>query len=107
MSPLAGSHSLPEVIFLVEEAPEGGFTARALSESIIIETDDLAELHAMVREGSSLPASTRARRRRSSSFTSTLTKSFGDGSRIAKHRSNLRHGSEGAAQIELREVQVA
>jgi hypothetical protein len=41
---------LPEVIFLVEEAPEGGFTARSLGESIFTEADDLAELHAKVRD---------------------------------------------------------
>ncbi|HZA40619.1 MAG TPA: 2-oxoisovalerate dehydrogenase [Actinomycetota bacterium] len=40
----------PEVIFLVEEAPEGGFTARALGESIFTEAEDLAELHAKVRD---------------------------------------------------------
>ena len=42
--------SLPELIFLVEEAPEGGFTARALGESIFTEADDLATLYRMVRE---------------------------------------------------------
>ena len=41
---------LPEVIFLVEEAPEGGFIARALGESIFTEADDVAELHAKVRD---------------------------------------------------------
>ena len=41
---------MPEVIFLVEEAPEGGFTARALGESIFTEAEDLAELHAKVRD---------------------------------------------------------
>jgi hypothetical protein len=46
-----GSSSLPEVIFLVEEAPEGGFTARALGESIFTEANDLADdLHAKVRD---------------------------------------------------------
>lgn len=39
-----------ELIFLVEEAPEGGYTARALGESIFTEADDLTELHAMVRD---------------------------------------------------------
>ena len=38
------------MIFLVEEAPEGGFTARALGESIFTEADDLADLHAKVRD---------------------------------------------------------
>jgi hypothetical protein len=50
MSSSIGSARLPEVIFLVEEAPEGGFTARALGESIFTEADDLADLHAKVRD---------------------------------------------------------
>lgn len=41
---------MPEIIFLVEEAPEGGFTARALGESIFTEADDPADLHAKVRD---------------------------------------------------------
>jgi len=39
-----------EIIFLVEEAPEGGYTARALGESIFTEADDLESLHEMVRD---------------------------------------------------------
>lgn len=39
-----------EVIFLVEEAPEGGWTARALGHSIFTEGDDLPSLHENVRE---------------------------------------------------------
>ncbi|HEX2091832.1 MAG TPA: hypothetical protein VHG28_05485 [Longimicrobiaceae bacterium] len=39
-----------EIIFLVEEAPEGGFTARALGESIFTEADTRAELHDAVRD---------------------------------------------------------
>jgi hypothetical protein len=45
-----GNAGLPELIFLVEEAPEGGFTARALGESIFTEANDLTELHAQVRD---------------------------------------------------------
>jgi hypothetical protein len=41
---------MSELIFLVEEAPEGGFTARALGESIFTEADTLLELHAQVRD---------------------------------------------------------
>ena len=41
---------MSELIFLVEEAPEGGFTARALGHSIVTEADTLKELHANVRE---------------------------------------------------------
>ena len=39
-----------ELIFLVEEAPEGGYTARALGESIFTEADSLPELQANVRD---------------------------------------------------------
>jgi hypothetical protein len=51
-----------ELVFLVEEAPEGGFTARALGVSIFTEADTVAELHDRVRdairchfEGSQIP----------------------------------------------------
>ena len=39
-----------EIIFLIEEAPEGGYIARALGESIFTEADDLASLHQQVRD---------------------------------------------------------
>ena len=39
-----------ELIFLVEEAPEGGYTARALGASIFTEADDVATLEENVRE---------------------------------------------------------
>jgi len=39
-----------ELIFMVEEAPEGGYTARALGESIFTEADDLASPHEQVRD---------------------------------------------------------
>jgi len=39
-----------EIIFLVEEAPEGGFTAHALGASIFTEADNLAELRAEIRD---------------------------------------------------------
>jgi hypothetical protein len=41
---------MKEIIFMVEEAPEGGFIARALGESIITEADDMDSLKAMVRD---------------------------------------------------------
>ena len=41
---------MDEVIFIVEEAHEGGFTARALGVSIFTEADDLDDLHANVRD---------------------------------------------------------
>ena len=39
-----------EIIFVVEEAPDGGFTARALGASIVTEADSLTELRAAVRD---------------------------------------------------------
>lgn len=39
---------LEEVVFVVEEAPEGGYTARALGVSIITEADDLEALRRQV-----------------------------------------------------------
>jgi hypothetical protein len=39
-----------ELIFIVEEAPEGGYTARALGASIFTEAETLADLRAQVRD---------------------------------------------------------
>lgn len=39
-----------EIIFLVEEAPEGGYTARALGESIFTEAEDRIMLEDNVRD---------------------------------------------------------
>lgn len=41
---------MPEVIFLIEDAPDGGFTARALGVSICTQTETMAELRTMARE---------------------------------------------------------
>jgi hypothetical protein len=41
---------MDELIFLVENAPEGGYTARALGISIFTEADDLDSLRAQVRD---------------------------------------------------------
>jgi hypothetical protein len=41
---------MDELIFLVEDAPEGGYTARALGASIFTEADDLDSLRAQVRD---------------------------------------------------------
>jgi predicted RNase H-like HicB family nuclease len=41
---------MSEIIFLVEEADEGGYTARAVSESIFTEGDSMDELRCNVRE---------------------------------------------------------
>ena len=35
---------------MVEEAPEGGYTARALGESVFTEAEDLPTLHQRVRD---------------------------------------------------------
>ena len=39
-----------EIIFLIEDAAEGGYTARALGESIFTEGDDLNDLRANIRD---------------------------------------------------------
>ena len=41
---------MTELIFMVEEAPEGGFVARSLGPSIFTEADLLAELSEKVRD---------------------------------------------------------
>jgi hypothetical protein len=44
------SMATSELVFLVEESPEGGYTARALGEAIFTEADDLDGLREMVRD---------------------------------------------------------
>lgn len=39
-----------EIVFIVEQAPEGGLTARALGESIFTEADSEAELRTAVQD---------------------------------------------------------
>ena len=39
-----------EIIFSIEESPEGGFQARALGFSIFTEADSLDELKTMIRD---------------------------------------------------------
>jgi hypothetical protein len=41
---------MKEIIFVVEPAPEGGFTARALGASVFTEADTIEELHDNVRD---------------------------------------------------------
>jgi len=41
---------LTEIVFLVEDDPDGGYTARALGESIFTEADDLQSLKFMVKD---------------------------------------------------------
>jgi len=40
---------MSELIFVVEETPEGGFVARALGEAIFTEADDLEGLREKIR----------------------------------------------------------
>jgi hypothetical protein len=39
-----------EIVFIVEEDPEGGFFARALGESIFTQADDMEALRVAVRD---------------------------------------------------------
>ena len=39
-----------EIIFAIEESPEGGYEARALGHPIFTETDGMEELKAMLRD---------------------------------------------------------
>ena len=39
-----------EIMFLVEDAPEGGLVARALGQAILTEADDMLQLHEVIRE---------------------------------------------------------
>ena len=47
---LGGAMSASEIIFIVEESPEGGYEANALGESIHTQADSLEELRAMVQD---------------------------------------------------------
>lgn len=39
-----------EIIFIVEEAPEGGYIAKAVGPSIVTEADTMPELHQQLRD---------------------------------------------------------
>jgi hypothetical protein len=39
-----------EIIFLIEEAPEGGYTARALGHSIFTEAESMDALRSQIRD---------------------------------------------------------
>ena len=41
---------MSEIIFVVEQAPEGGLTARALDASIFTQAESVEELHVRVRD---------------------------------------------------------
>ncbi len=45
-----GDVPMNELIFIVEEAPEGGYTARALGQSIMTEADRLEDIPNQVRD---------------------------------------------------------
>lgn len=42
--------AMNEIIFVVEEAPEGGYSARAVGESIFTQADDRVRLQELVRD---------------------------------------------------------
>ncbi len=41
---------MSEIIFVVEQAPEGAFIARALGEAVFTQAENIAELHSRVRD---------------------------------------------------------
>lgn len=41
---------MAEIVFLVEDDPDGGYNARALGESIFTQADDMETLREMVRD---------------------------------------------------------
>lgn len=41
---------MSEIVFVVEEAPEGGYLARAVGDAIFTEADSVGELHDRARE---------------------------------------------------------
>ena len=41
---------MTEIHFIVEEAPEGGFVARAVGADIFTEADNIEDLHGQVRD---------------------------------------------------------
>jgi hypothetical protein len=48
--PATNSRGVAEIIFLVEEAPEGGLTARARGADLFTEADELESLRRAVRD---------------------------------------------------------
>lgn len=47
---MAQGGTVSEVVFVVEEAPEGGYVATAVGAAIVTEADDLDGLRAQVRD---------------------------------------------------------
>jgi hypothetical protein len=50
VTPFNTRNTMDEIIFLVEESPEGGFTARALGHSIFTDAEAWADLAGAVRK---------------------------------------------------------
>jgi len=50
MSARRNSATVSEIIFAVEESPEGGYEARALGHSLFTQADSWAELRKMIRD---------------------------------------------------------
>jgi hypothetical protein len=50
MASPAYNRAVNELVFLVEEAPEGGFTARAIGAAIFTEADTLDALREAIRD---------------------------------------------------------
>ncbi|AFY61089.1 hypothetical protein [Synechococcus sp. PCC 6312] len=48
--PIHESEKLREIIFLVEEDPEGGYTAKAIGEAIFTQADSISELREFVKD---------------------------------------------------------
>ncbi|WP_414562017.1 MULTISPECIES: 2-oxoisovalerate dehydrogenase E1 subunit beta [unclassified Anabaena] len=44
------NNTATEIVFLIEEDPEGGYTAKALGESIFTQADDIASFKEMLRD---------------------------------------------------------
>jgi hypothetical protein len=44
------NRDMEEIIFVVEDAPEGGYTARALGVSVFTEAEDIEQLHSRTRD---------------------------------------------------------
>jgi hypothetical protein len=49
-APIRERRLVDELIFIVEEAPEGGYVARGLEVPIFCEADDLQHLHSELRD---------------------------------------------------------
>ncbi len=41
---------MTEIVFLIQDDPDGGYTARALGESIFTQADDMEKLREMIRD---------------------------------------------------------